>query len=132
MGYKSLHWFQPWHDRATLFARILPSAIALGAALQAGFTSERLIALRPPISAELERALWQQWQISMVVTKASGVAGGEDIKRQVAAELGVQLVIIDRPPVPYPQQTSDLQTALTFCQQNLSDKSRIQTPNSKL
>jgi precorrin-6A/cobalt-precorrin-6A reductase len=123
IGYRSLPLFQPWHDRATLFARILPSAIALETALAAGFTADRLIALRPPISADLERALWQQWQISMVITKASGAAGGEDVKRQVAAELGMTLVTIDRPAIDYPQQTSDLRSAVAFCQQSLLPES---------
>jgi precorrin-6A/cobalt-precorrin-6A reductase len=115
IGYRPLVLFQPWQDRATLFARILPSMPALQAALAAGFTSDRLVALRPPVSAVVERALWQQWQISMVVTKASGTPGGEDIKRQVAAEMGVQLVVIARPQVVYPQQTSDLRTVIEFC-----------------
>ncbi len=117
VGYRTLHEFQSWHDRATLFARILPSVTALQAALAAGFTSDRLIALRPPISLELERALWQQWRISMVVTKASGQPGGEDVKRQLAAELGVKLVVIPRPVVQYPQQTSDVAIAVQFCHQ---------------
>jgi precorrin-6A/cobalt-precorrin-6A reductase len=72
IGYTPLHRFQSWHDRATLFARILPSAIALEAAFKAGFTPHNIICLRPPISADLEKALWRQWQISLVVTKASG------------------------------------------------------------
>ncbi|UIE36324.1 precorrin-6A reductase [Leptodesmis sichuanensis] len=115
-GYRSLERFKPWQDQAVLFARILPSMTALEAAIAAGFTPDRIVALRPPISADLERALWQQWQISMVVTKASGPAGGEDVKRQVAAELGVQLVVIARPEIAYPEQTSDLSVALRFCQ----------------
>lgn len=115
-GYRSLERFKPWQDQAVLFARILPSMTALEAAIAAGFTPDRIVALRPPISADLERALWQQWQISMVVTKASGTAGGEDVKRQVAAELGVQLVVIARPEIAYPEQTSDLSVALEFCQ----------------
>jgi precorrin-6A/cobalt-precorrin-6A reductase len=117
LGYRSLPLFQPWQERATLFARILPSVTALQAALQAGFTSDRLIAIRPPISAELEQALWQQWQITTVVTKASGVAGGEDIKRQIAAKLNICLIVMGRPQVAYPQQTSDLLVALEFCRQ---------------
>ncbi|MEB3336217.1 MAG: cobalt-precorrin-6A reductase [Leptolyngbyaceae bacterium] len=117
LGYRSLPLFQAWQNQAILFARILPSLDALSAALDAGFTSDRLIALRPPISLELERALWQQWQITLVVTKASGTAGGEDIKRQLAAELGVTLVIITRPLIHYPQQTRDLAIALEFCHQ---------------
>lgn len=115
VGYRSLFYFQPWHERATLFARILPSTLALEAAFQAGFTPDRVIALRPPVPLELERSLWQHWKISMVVTKASGRAGGEDVKRQLAAELGIPLLVIERPLVAYPQQTSDVQVALAFC-----------------
>lgn len=117
VGYRPLHLFGPWQDRATLFARILPSAIALAAAQSAGFTPDSLICLRPPISADLEKALWQQWNISLVVTKASGTPGGEDIKRTVAAQLGIRLIVINRPLINYPQQTSDLSVALEFCQQ---------------
>ena len=120
VGYKPLQLFQRWHERSTLFARILPSAIALEAAFIAGFTPDRLICLRPPIGADLETALWRHWKISLVVTKASGTAGGEDIKRNIAAELGVPLVVISRPPVAYPQQTSDLSVALGFCRQHVS------------
>ncbi len=116
IGYRSLSRFRPWQEKSTLFARILPSVTALEAALQSGFTPDKLIAIRPPISTELETALWRQWDISLVVTKASGTAGGEDIKRRVSAELGIPLVAIARPEVAYPQQTSDLKTALEFCQ----------------
>lgn len=117
VGYKSLSLFLPWQQRSTLFARVLPFPASIEAALAAGFTSDRLIAIRPPISADLETALWRHWQISMVVTKASGASGGEDIKRIVADELGVTLIIIDPPAMEYPQITSDLSEAIAFCQQ---------------
>ncbi len=116
VGYGPLPMFQSWQNRATLFARLLPSTTALEVALQAGFTPDRLICLRPPISADLEAALWQNWQISMVVTKASGSAGGEDVKRTVAAQLDIPLIVIKRPLVTYPQQTSDVSAAIEFCQ----------------
>jgi len=119
IGYKPLVNFQPWQDRSTLFARILPSLSALTAATKAGFTSDRLLAIRPPVPAELEKALWRHWGISLVVTKASGTPGGEDVKRDVAAELGISLIVITRPDVDYPQQTSNLLEALEFCRQHL-------------
>ncbi len=115
LGYRPLQMFKPWQNRGTLFARLLPSTTALSAALQAGFTPDRLICLRPPISANLEQALWQNWGISLVVTKASGSAGGEDVKHKVAAQLGIPLIVIKRPLVNYPQQTSDVSTAIEFC-----------------
>lgn len=120
VGYKALPLFRSWQNRSTLFARILPAVTSLEATLAAGFSSDRIIALRPPVTPELEKALWCQWDISLVVTKASGVAGGEDIKRTVAAELGIPLIIIARPVVDYPQQTSDFSTALEFCQSHVA------------
>ncbi len=119
LGYRNLARFKAWQERGTLFVRILPSVVSLEAAFNAGFTPDRIIAIRPPISAELEKALWQQWKISLVVTKASGLAGGENIKRTVAHELGIPLIVIDRPPLNYPQKTSNLTTAMQFCHDHL-------------
>lgn len=119
IGYRYLPLFQAWQPKATLFARILPSQVALQAALNAGFTSDRLICLRPPISADLERSLWQQWHINLIVSKASGSPGGEDIKRSIAAQLDIPLILVNRPTVAYPQQTSDLAVALEFAIANL-------------
>ncbi|MGB3404304.1 MAG: cobalt-precorrin-6A reductase [Microcoleaceae cyanobacterium] len=115
LGYRHLHRFQQWQKHSTLFVRILPSVVSLEAALNAGFTPDRIIAIRPPISIELEKALWQQWNISLVVTKASGKAGGEATKRKVAAELDIPLIIINRPQIDYPQITIDIQTVIRFC-----------------
>ena len=123
VGYKALPLFRSWQDRSTLFARILPAVTSLEAAIAAGFSSDRIIALRPPVTAEMEKALWRHWEISLIVTKASGAAGGEDIKRSVAAELGIRLVIIARPAVEYPQQTSNLSVALEFCKSHVASGS---------
>jgi len=115
VGYKALPLFRDWQEHSTLFARVLPSVSSIEAATASGFSPDRIIALRPPITSELEKALWRQWNISLVVTKASGVAGGEDVKRAVAVQLGIPLIVIARPTVNYPQQTSNLSTALDFC-----------------
>lgn len=117
VGCKVLPLFKPWQDQAVLFTRVLPKINSLQTAIEAGFTSDRLVAIRPPINIDLEKALWQKWNISLVVTKASGKAGGEDIKSQVAKELNIPLIIITRPQVYYPQQTSSFTEILTFCQQ---------------
>ncbi|QQE67094.1 cobalt-precorrin-6A reductase [Leptolyngbya sp. BL0902] len=116
LGYRWLAAFRPWQDQATLFARILPSPVALNAALDAGFTSERLMALRPPIGEALEQALWQQWGITTVITKASGQPGGEDTKRRVAERLGVALILIDRPQLAYPVVSSSLEETVARCE----------------
>ncbi|MFQ4135639.1 cobalt-precorrin-6A reductase [Nodosilinea sp. PGN35] len=115
LGYRWLQHFMPWQTKTTLFARILPSPVALEAALQAGFTPDRLIALRPPITADLERALWQQWGITRVITKASGGPGGETTKRAIAEQLGVSLTILNRPRLDYPAVCPSPAAALATC-----------------
>jgi precorrin-6A/cobalt-precorrin-6A reductase len=116
VGYKTLPQFQPLQRKATLYTRILPRLDSLQVALDSGFTPDRIIALRPPIRADLEKALWQQWEITTVVTKASGKAGGEETKGSVAEELGVRLIVIQRPSLDYPQQTSEMETVVKFSQ----------------
>ncbi|MGB5975281.1 MAG: cobalt-precorrin-6A reductase [Nodosilinea sp.] len=116
LGYRWLHHFAPWQSQATLFARILPSAAALEAALEAGFTPDRLIALRPPVHAELEKALWRQWRITRVITKASGIPGGENTKRAIAERLGIPIFVLNRPQLQYPVVCHSREAVLDLCQ----------------
>jgi precorrin-6A/cobalt-precorrin-6A reductase len=116
LGSQWLHHFEDWQDQATLFARILPTTTALELAKQAGFQRDRLMALQPPITWQLEVALWQQWDITKVVTKASGETGGELAKRQASEHLKVPLLVLQRPALAYPEQTGDLAIALARCQ----------------
>lgn len=120
LGANWLPHFQPLQSQAVLFARILPRLESLQTAIAAGFTPDRLIALRPPISEDLERALWQQWQIELVVTKASGTAGGETRKQQLAQQLGIPLIRIARPQPVNGEITQDLKQVLEFCQTHLT------------
>ncbi len=120
LGYRHLIRFSHLRPNAKLFARILPSAEAIASALAAGFDASELIALRPPVSLALEKALWQQWNISIVVAKASGQPSGEAIKRQAAQALGIKLILIRRPLIVYPQCTSTPSVALAFCAKMLS------------
>ncbi len=117
IGANYLPIFKNYQSSAILYARILPYPKSLSLAYEGGFSCDRIIALRPPITKELEKALWQLWNIEIVVTKAGGKAGGEDIKYQVAKELNVPLIIISRPQINYPVKTSSLRDVKKFIQQ---------------
>jgi precorrin-6A/cobalt-precorrin-6A reductase len=123
VGYRQLLQFASLlghlRGRSQLFVRILPSVDAISAVQAAGFSAHETMAIRPPVSMALEKALWQQWQISVVVAKASGAAGGETVKRAIAAELGTQLILIDRPRLGYPKQTNLISEAVEFCSETL-------------
>lgn len=119
IGYRELHKVSPLRKSAQLFARILPSEEAIAGALSAGFSSSKIMAMRPPVSPALEAALWQQWQITHVVAKASGAAGGEQTKRAIATQSGVVLILIRRPRLIYPNQTHLISVATEFCSKTL-------------
>ena len=117
LGYRQLPILKNFWGEHTWFVRIIPDQIALATALETGFLPQQIIALWPPVSRDLERAIWQHWGITQVIAKASGSPGGEDVKRELAQELGVGLHLLQRPSLNYPQVTADLQVALAFAQQ---------------
>ncbi|MEM8502745.1 MAG: precorrin-6A reductase [Cyanobacteria bacterium P01_D01_bin.1] len=117
LGIKALPRFQPWHQRACLWARILPTAEAQ--ALRAGFRKGRLVCDRPGRDIAAEKALWQRLGVDTVVTKASGAPGGMPVKLAAAQALGVRLLVIARPALAYPRQTHDLDEVMAFCLRKL-------------
>lgn len=83
--------------RERLYVRILPVASSLGQAIDLGIPAGHIVAMQGPFSRELNVALLRQFQISLMVTKASGAAGGFWEKVGAARECGVRLVVIHRP-----------------------------------
>lgn len=117
IGAKYLHLFKQYHHQAQFYARILPYQSSLALAEEAGFRCDRIIAIRPPLSLQLEKALWQNWNIDIVVTKAAGKSGGEDIKYQVAETLNIPLVVINRPSLDYPLIAKSVEDVKAFLHQ---------------
>ena len=81
-----------------LYPRVLPTTESIGICEKLGFAHSRIIALQGPFSAELNKALMNQYDIRFMVTKDGGVAGGFTEKMEAASELGVEALIIGRPP----------------------------------
>ncbi len=115
VGCNVLPMFKPYHEQSLLFTRILPRLDSLKIALSSGFREENIISLRPPISLDLEKAIWKQWEIDIVITKASGKQGGEDIKSKVSKDLGIPLIVIQRPNINYPRCTQRIPDIINFC-----------------
>jgi len=102
VGTKALGTFACHCGDAVLYVRVLDSPEAQAKAVAAGFPADRVIAMPVPVPEADERRLWTRLEIEAVVAKASGVPGGEDVKRRVAAALGVDLHLIARPRIDYP------------------------------
>lgn len=92
-------------------ARLLPHGEALALALAAGLAPERLAPLRPSSDGRLERALCRHWGIEAVLCRRSGGANEAQWHR-ICADLGLRLLLLERPPEPGQAEALPLQELL--------------------
>lgn len=79
--------------------RILPLPLALQQATAAGLDPERIACLRPGGDGAIERALCRHWRLTCVLARRSGGIN-EALWHAIAAEQGLRLLLLDRPPEP--------------------------------
>ena len=81
-----------------MYVRVLPMASSIDDCIALGFRRGHIIAMQGPFSRELNCAILRQFGIAVMVTKDGGVEGGFPEKMQAAADAGVHVVVIARPP----------------------------------
>ena len=95
-----------------LYARILPVESSVVKAHELGIPTSHIIAMQGPFTAEMNVALMRQFDISTMVTKASGATGGFQEKIDAAAACGAELVVIQRPDEEEGLSFSEVQAEL--------------------
>lgn len=60
---------------------------------------KHIVAVQGPFSYDMNRIMFKDTEASVVVMKNSGLVGGADTKLQAAMDLGIHIVVIDRPRV---------------------------------
>lgn len=78
-------------------ARVLPLPGAVSTCLRAGLKPQQIIALQYPGSRELNMTLFEHFQAEALVTKESGPEGGTAEKVAAALDLGIPVVLVERP-----------------------------------
>lgn len=121
IGVKQLKHFVPLQGLLTIYARILPSPLSLRQALEAGFVEENLLRLRPPFSLERNRELFRQYNVDVLVTKASGREGGVVEKVTAAREVAMKVLMIRRPDPLGIRSVATIEDAVFACR-FLSDR----------
>lgn len=90
-----------------LLARMLPRKDNLEKCEQLGFPQKNIIAIQGPFTKEFDKALYQQFGVTLVITKESGKAGSVEQKVEAAKELGIEIIMIGRPKLYYGTVYSD-------------------------
>ena len=108
----------PYLQAAELTARVLPTADVIAACEQLGLDAGHIVALQGP---DLNKELFCKYGAQVIITKNSGTIGGTDTKLAAAKELGLPIVLIDRPQLDYPCIGHNYDEILAFVQSG-SDK----------
>lgn len=102
-GSRALETFKREHKLRDhrIVARIIPDPEAIIKCFNLGFSIRDIIALQGPFSHQLNVAMFKEYNADVVIMKNSGQIGGSDTKISAAIELGLPLIVIDRPKVNY-------------------------------
>lgn len=83
-----------------LVARVLPTPASLEALLLLGFRPEDVVALKGPFGEEINKALFCHFDARVLVSKESGPRGSTAEKVRAALSLGMEAILVRRPPLP--------------------------------
>ncbi|HBE76772.1 MAG TPA: precorrin-6A reductase [Firmicutes bacterium] len=87
--------------RERLFIRVLPVKTVLEKCERLGFAAARIIAMQGPFSLEMNLAHMGHCKAGLLVTKESGVAGGNREKLAAAQKLKIPVMMVRRPQLDY-------------------------------
>ena len=96
-GSKDLQTYADILDPELLYARVLPMSQSITACEKAGIPHRNIIAIQGPFSEELNSAIINEYNISVLITKDSGKAGGFEEKLRACRQCGIPAIVITRP-----------------------------------
>ncbi|WP_425803804.1 precorrin-6A reductase [Desulfitobacterium sp. Sab5] len=110
-GSKNLKdWLElPGFKEREIFARVLPRSEVLVQCEALGLKPYQIIAAQGPFSQRFNEALWEQLKIDVVITKESGQVGGTDEKIKSCLNLGIPVIVLERPRTEYSEPMESME-----------------------
>ena len=88
-------------ENTRLIARMLPRIDNMEKCAELGIEQKNIVAIQGPFSKELNKALYKQYGVTLMITKESGKVGSVDEKLEAALECDIETIMIARPNVNY-------------------------------
>ncbi|MES0490218.1 MAG: precorrin-6A reductase [Leptospirales bacterium] len=82
-------------------ARVLPRSESINECERLGLAQKNIVALQGPFSEELNRALFEKYKVTIMVTKESGKQGSTAEKINTALQMNIETILIERPQILY-------------------------------
>ena len=121
-GSKTLQIFVDELKDRNIIARVLPTPDVIQKCLDLGLQPKNIVAMQGKFTKDLNRALFENYSADVVITKESGEIGGVDTKIDAANELGIPVIMIDRPKIDYPTIASSFDEVLKIIEGGFDDK----------
>jgi len=96
----------------TLVARMLPRLDNMQKCEELGLEQKNIVAMQGPFSKDLNKALYDHYKVTLMITKESGKVGAFDEKVEAALEMGIETIVIGRPKIEYGDKFSDFDSVL--------------------
>lgn len=86
-------------DKKNFFIRVLPVKSSIEKCNNLGISGEHIIAMQGVFSKEFNMELMRELDIQVIITKESGAIGGVPSKIAAANELGIDIILVNRPKI---------------------------------
>lgn len=106
-----------------LVVRLVPWVENIEKCNALGIDQTDIVAIQGPFSREFNRELFRHYQTSLMITKESGGPGSVDEKIEAAVDLGIEIIVISRPKISYPD------TCTTFADVIKKIEAFLEEPN---
>ena len=97
-GSKNIGDFEPIKGQNRFVYRVLPALFSIKECNRHSVDLADIVAMRGPVSEELNIAMFREYQTDFVVMKDSGIKGGTPEKINACRQLGIKALIIGRVP----------------------------------
>lgn len=87
-----------------LIARVLPTTEVIRKCEDYGFRADNIVAMKGPFDTEINKQMFLMYKAAAVVTKDSGAVGGTEEKIKACSLLGIPIIAVRRPSLPYPKR----------------------------
>lgn len=102
LGSNNIEHFSKLKNLEKFYFRILPKWDMVKKCEDNGILPKNIIAMQGPFSLNMNKAMIEQLNIKYLVTKKGGVTGGEREKIDACNEKGIEVVLLDKPQIQYP------------------------------
>ncbi|MGE7767397.1 precorrin-6A reductase [Peribacillus sp. NPDC096540] len=109
-------------ENTRVIARMLPRIDNMEKCAQLGIEQKNIVAVQGPFSKELNKAIYNQYGVTLMITKESGKVGSVDEKLEAALECGIETIMISRPDVDYKNVHSNFNLVIADLKKQLNEK----------